>query len=398
MILKPLLLSVICSATMLSAVVNAGDFSGNISAEGRYFTSEGVFPKQQKSGGMSLSFQPEYKNRWDDDHKTFTFTPFFRWDGKDKERTHADIRQLDYVTTKGDWEFQVGISKVYWGVAESQHLVDVINQTDGVEGIDGEDKLGQPMLRVSRFTENGSLDLLILPYFRERTFSGSKGRFRSGLVVDTDSATYESGDKEKHLDYALRWSETIDDFDVGFHYFDGTSRDPIFKPIIKNGEAVGLQPHYPLMSQVGLDLQYTGESTIWKLEVINRDVNKDHYTAAVGGFEHTLPSFESGAELGLLTEYHRDSRGEGSQAAFQNDLFLGARYALNDDVDSQFLVGAFLDLDDQSKSFRVEASRRLGKGFKVNFEGQAFTDIDKSSPLKIFEKDDYIQVELQKFF
>ena len=398
MISKPLLISVICSAILLPNVVNAGDFSGNISLEGRYFSSDGAFPKQQKVGGMSLSFQPEYKNRWDDDRKTFTFTPFFRWDGKDKERTHADIRQLDYVTTKGDWEFQVGVSKVYWGVAESQHLVDVINQTDGVEGIDGEDKLGQPMLRVSRLTDNGSVDLLLLPYFRERTFAGAKGRFRSGLVVDTDAVTYESGDKEKHLDYALRWAETIDDFDVGFHYFDGTSRDPVFNPIIKNGQVVGLQPHYPLMSQIGLDLQYTGESTIWKLEVINRDVNKDHYTAAVGGFEHTLPALESGAELGLLTEYHRDSRGENSQAAFQNDVFVGARYALNDDVDSQLLLGAFLDLDDQSKSFRVEASRRLGKGFKINLEGQAFSDIDKENPLAIFEKDDYIQVELQKFF
>jgi len=391
-------LTVVLFTLLLSSVVCAGELSGNISLEGRYFNSEGTFQKQQKTGGLSLSLQPEYKNRWDDDHKTFTFTPFLRWDAEDKERTHADIRQLDYIASEGDWEYQIGISKEYWGVTESQHLVDVINQTDGAEGLDGEDKLGQPLLRLGRLTDNGSLDLFVLPYFRERTFVGEKGRFRPGLVVDTDNPTYESSSKENHIDYALRWTETIDEFDVGFHFFDGTSRDPMLNPIIKNGVVVGLQPHYPLMTQIGLDLQYTGESTIWKLEVINRDVNNDDYTAAVGGFEHTLPSFESGAELGLLAEYHRDSRGEGSQGAFQNDLFLGARYALNDEVDSQLLAGAFVDLDDQSKSFRIEASRRLGKDFKINIEGQVFTDIDETNPLTLFEKDDHIQIELQKFF
>ncbi len=376
----------------------AGDLSGNISLEGRYFPSKGAFEKQSKSGGVSLSLLSEYKHSWDDDHQKFTFSPFVRWDEQDKERTHADIRQLDYVKATGDWEFQVGIGKVYWGVAESQHLVDVINQTDGVEGADGEDKLGQPMFRVSRFTDNGSLDLFVLPYFRERTFAGKVGRFRAPFVVDTDAATFESSQKEKHIDYALRWSETIDEFDVGVHFFEGTSRAPSFNPILKDGVPVGFAPHYALMTQLGVDLQYTGEATIWKLEVINRKINKEDYAAAVVGFEHTLPAFESGSELGLLAEFHRDSRGEAGGSPFQKDLFVGARYALNDEDDSTMLAGALVDLDNQSKSFRLEASRRLGNGLKINIEGQAFFDVDKSDPLLALEKDDYIQIELQKYF
>ena len=400
----PLLHAVLGSAFIILSFTAQAEVSGNISLEGRYFNSAGAFPNQQKQGGLSLSVQPEYKKTWNDDHTKFTFSPFYRWDEKDKERTHGDIRQLDIVTSKGDWEFQVGISKVYWGVAESQHLVDVINQTDGVEGLDGEDKLGQPMMRVSRLTDNGSLDLLVLPYFRERTFAGEKGRFRIPLVVDTKAPTdkkFESGSKEKHIDYAVRWAETFDDFDVGFHYFDGTSRDPIFNPIIQAGVPVGLQPHYPQISQVGVDLQYTGESTSYKLEMINRNFNnhtiKD-YTALVGGFEHTMPAFENGSEIGLLAEYHHDSRGEVLGVAFQNDVFAGARFALNDENSSEFLAGAFVDLDNNSKSFRVEASRRLGKGFKLNLEAQAFINIDKKDPLNAFKSDDYMQIELQKFF
>ena len=387
------------------SVLNANDFSGEISLQGRYFKDEGAHSEQQKKGGFSLSIQPEYKHAWDNDHKKVTFTPFYRWDQQDKERTHADIRQLDIVASQGDWEVQAGIGKVYWGVTESQHLVDVINQTDAVEGVDGEDKLGQPLFRISHLSDNGSVDLLVLPYFRERSFAGEKGRFRTPLVVDTNKTTFESAQEEKHIDYAVRFTETIDELDIGVHFFDGTSRDPLFKPIADpasaNGQPTGLQAHYPLITQAGIDLQYTGESTIYKLELINRDFdNTQHkdYTALVGGFEHTLEAFENGSEIGLLSEYHHDSRGEAQGVAFQNDVFVGARYALNDEMSAELLAGAFVDLDNSTKSIRAEASRRLGKGFKLNIEGQLFMDADKNDPLSAFAKDDFLQVELQKFF
>lgn len=383
---------------VFAGAVYAGELSGNIALEGRLFTSDPAFQKQQKSGGVSFSLQPEYKHKWDDGDKQFTFSPFYRWDDNDEERTHGDIRQLDYRLSKGDWELQFGIGKVFWGVTESAHLVDIINQTDAVEGLDGEDKLGQPMVRFSQLTDNGSLDLFVLPYFRERTYPGVEGRFRSGLVVDTDNAIYESKSEEKHVDYALRISETIDEYDVGFHIFKGTSRDPDLIPDSLTNPTK-LTPFYPQITQFGLDLQYTGEDILWKLEAIHRISKADDYTAAVGGFEYTLPAItESGAELGLLTEYHRDSRGETTGVAFQNDLFVGARLALNDEDSSELLAGAFVDLDNSSKSLRLEASRRIGNGFKLNIEGQVFTDIDSNDPLNAFAKDDYLQVELQKFF
>ncbi|MEH6456281.1 MAG: hypothetical protein V7749_08155 [Cocleimonas sp.] len=377
--------------------------SGNVAIEGRLFTSDPEFEEQSNSGGVSFSISPEYKYRSEDDRAQFTFNPFYRWDEVDKERTHGDIRQLDYVVGKDDWEFQVGIGKKFWGVTESQHLVDVINQTDGVEGIDGEDKLGQPLLRFSKLSDNGSIDFFVLPYFRERTFAGAKGRLRFPLVVDTDNSTFESKSEEEHIDYALRISESLDEFDVGFSVFDGTSREPLLTPGLKNGAPV-LIPYYPLIRQYGLDLQYTGESIIWKLEAIHREPNSsasgfDDYSAAVGGFEYTLPAItEAGAELGLLAEYHRDSRGETTGVAFQNDVFVGARLALNDEDSSEVLAGAFIDLDNSSKSLRVEGSRRLGKGFKLNVEAQVFTDIDANDPLQSFAQDDFIKVELQKFF
>ncbi|MCK5809772.1 MAG: hypothetical protein KAH00_01720 [Cocleimonas sp.] len=380
---------------LLCSNLQAGEFSGNISLESRYFLDDAAYTGQ-KSGGLSLSLQPEYKHKWDNDHNAFTFIPFYRWDEKDPERTHGDIRQLDVTLSKGDWEFQGGISKVFWGVTESQHLVDIINQTDAIDGSDGEDKLGQPLFRVSHISDNGAVSLYLLPYFRERTFAGTKGRFRGALPVDTKDVSYESSKEEKHVDYGLRLNHTFDEIDVGLTYFDGTSRAPEFTPDIANGV---LKQHYPLLKQVGLDLQYTGEAWLWKLEAVNRDTKKGNYNAAVGGFEYSFPSIgETGADLSLLAEYHHDSRGEILNAPFQNDLFLGARVGLNDVEGTEFLAGTFVDLDNQSKIFRVEGSRRMGKGLKLNIEAQTYMDIDKNDPLNSLKKDGFIQVELQKYF
>jgi len=99
-----------------------------------------------------------------------------------------------------------------------------------------------------------------------------------------------------------------------------------------------------------------------------------------------------------LGEYHFDTRDEVLSAPFQNDVFVGARLALNDEASSELLGGVFYDLDNESTSLRLEGSRRIGNGMKVNVEAQVFTNIDEADPLNAFAKDDYIQVELQKFF
>lgn len=380
-----------------SSSVLADGFSGNIGIEGRFFPNDPAHAGQADNS-YSISLQPEYRKRWDNGRKKFTFVPFYRWDSEDDERTHGDIRELDFVMAQGDWEFQAGISKVFWGVTESQHLVDIINQTDLVEGLDGEEKLGQPMLRVSRFLENGSIDAYILPYFRERTFPGEQGRFRTALPVDTDNATYESDDEEKHMDYAVRWNQSVGNVDFGLSWFEGTSRDPEFNVATKNGKTV-LQPHYPLIRQAGLDLQYTGDAWLWKLESIHRDTNDGSYNASVGGFEYTIPGIaDSSADLGLLAEYHHDSRGKDATTPFQKDLFLGTRLAMNDVQSTELLAGAFIDLDDQARSFRVEASRRLGDDMKLNLEAQMISDTDVNEPFHSIRDDDYVQLEWQKFF
>ncbi len=105
---------------------------------------------------ISLAAQPEYYRAWDDGRQNFTFVPFLRWDQSDSERSHVDIRELTWLRAADNWELRVGIRKLFWGVTESQHLVDIINQTDLVEAPDGEEKLGQPMLNLALIRDWGT--------------------------------------------------------------------------------------------------------------------------------------------------------------------------------------------------------------------------------------------------
>src|SRR5690606_38466853 len=135
----------------------------------------------------------EVLHDWNGGADYFTFIPFARLDQHDAERTHVDIRELSWIHVSDNWESRVGIRKVFWGVTEGRHLVDIINQTDFVDQIDEEEKLGQPMINLSTVRDWGTLDLYLLPGFRERTFAGQEGRPQIPIPITADRALYESG-------------------------------------------------------------------------------------------------------------------------------------------------------------------------------------------------------------
>lgn len=374
---------------------HSGEWSGYLSGEFRHFVNDPAGPRQHGDNG-SLAAQPEYYTEWDNGRQSFTFVPFVRWDENDKERTHADVRELTWLKTADDWELRIGIRKLFWGVTESQHLVDIINQTDLVEAADGEEKLGQPMLNLALIRDWGTIDLFVLPGFRERTFPGAEGRLRSTLPVDVDHAQYESSDEEQHIDYAARWSHYLGDWDFGVSYFNGTSRDPLFIP---NAKASKLIPVYGLIEQWGIDVQATLGDWLWKAEAIHRSGQGDPYTAVTAGFEYTFVGiFDSTADLGVISEFLYDDRGDAALTPFADDILIGARLTLNDEQSTEFLVGVIADSDDTTRLLTLESSRRLGEDWKITLEGQAFVNIPDTDLLTGVRKDDYLQLELARYF
>ncbi len=378
------------------------EISGKIGVEQRYFNESAANEIQLDHSQTSVFIEPELYWSWNNGSDSLTFKPYYRLDSHDDERSHGDIRELSYIHASDDWELRAGIRKEFWGVTEFQHLVDVINQTDAVEDIDGEDKLGQLMLNLSLVKEWGIVDLYLLPGFRERTFAGEEGRLRAPVLVDNDNVTYESGAKEQHLDFAVRWSHSLGDFDLGSYWFHGTNRDPILLPT-QDGEKLILRQHYVQMDQFGFDAQATLGDWLYKFETIYRHTDADSYWATQAGFEYSfIGIFDSNADLGLLMEHSWDARGEGDEitpgASFQNDLFFGSRIAFNDIQSSEVLMGFSTDLDHSAYSFLIEANRRLGESFKASLDLRLFQSNDPIEQTYSIRDDDHLQFSLEWYF
>jgi hypothetical protein len=70
--------------------------------------------------------------------------------------------------------------------------------------------------------------------------------------------------------------------------------------LIANEKGTELIPFYAIISQGGIDLQYTKEAWLWKFEGITRSGQGKTFAAAVGGFEYTLYQvFSSVADIRL---------------------------------------------------------------------------------------------------
>lgn len=378
----------------------APDWSGYVSLEPRVFVDEPLFPEQPGAGiSPSVVIAPEVRFEWHDGDDRITVAPYFRWDADDDERTHADVREALWLGIRGPWTWRVGVGRVFWGVTESRHLVDIVNQTDLVEDIDEEDKLGQPMIALERWTRNaGSFGVFVLPGFRDRPFPARDARLRGALPIDTGRAEFESGAGDRRVDWALRWSHAIGSWDVGVSAFDGTSREPRLLPALSDGGEPVLIPRYDIIRQVGVDVQYTREAWLWKLEAINRQGHGKRFNAMVAGIEYTVFGVrDSGADLGLLVEYLYDDRDPTAPPTiYDDDWFAGFRLALNDANDTSVLGGAIVD--DNGTIAILEAERRLGDRWKLELEARWFFDIDPADPvLGGFRNDSFFTLRLARY-
>lgn len=402
-------IGVVAATTLSGGGVQAGewDFSAEVAGETRYFIDRPQFADQKDtrlSPSISVELEGVYETDSGDDR--FTITPFARLDADDDNRTHFDLRAANWLHFGDGWDLVVGLDKVFWGVTESRHLVDIINQDDAVEDIDGEDKLGQPMVNLNveiedlGFLDGSTASLFVLPGFRKRTFVDDDARLRGPLPV-SDDATFDSGAEERHVDFAARWIQTFDDLDVGISHFHGTSREPRLIPRTTNAGTTELVQQYDQIDQTGLDLQLTTDATLWKFEGITRSGHGDRFFAFVGGFEHTLFGvFDSDADLGLLAEYLYDDR-DTARAPFvlaDDDVFVGARLALNDEPDTQALAGAIIDTNTQSMLWSLEAERRIGADWRAEVEARLFTNVSSDDEAAGFRDDGFLTLRLTRFF
>ncbi|MGB3623240.1 MAG: hypothetical protein WBA20_17985, partial [Ketobacter sp.] len=350
-----------------------GEWSAQTGAEYRYFKDPG--DSGQGQNAIALRLSAEYYTSWNDDQDLLTFTPYLILDGQDEERTHADIRELLWVHVADDWELRSGITRVFWGRTEFNHLVDSINQLDLVDGDD--EKLGQPMINLSVVDDWGIFDFYLLLGFRERTYPGLDGRLRTPIPVDTDNARYSADTSPQDVDFAFRWQRPLNDYvEAAFSVFSGVDREPWYSWNFNLNNPM-LVPNYQHKDQFGLELEYIYEGWAVKFEGIGVRSSRENYHAMVAGVEYGFYGlFGSNIDMTLITEYMYDSRDDATPGFLEHDVGIGGRFNFNDEFGTAMLGGILWDPDSEEKVISFEYERRIFSD--VLLEIQAVTVLERA--------------------
>ena len=342
--------------------------------------------------------------------QSFTAAPFVRYDHADSRRTHLDLREA-YLLLFGDigdsgWELRLGVGQVFWGVTESQRLVDIVNQIDSVEHPNGEAKLGQPMAHATWFGDWGAVEVFAMPYHRARTFPGRAGRLRLPLLVDDERIEYTGGGGPWRLDVASRYSHSVGLFDLGLSVFAGATREPFLVPDLAAGGGPVLTQRYTQIRQVGVDAQATVGAWLWKLEAIHRtgalnlSAVEHAYLAAVLGGEYAFYAVGGSAiDLIVLGEWNYDGRGRQatpsrSPNTLDNDVFLATRLAFNDVQGAALTAGVFMDLGRATRTLVVEFDRRLADDWSIHAEVIGLLSVDPADLHYPLRTDSFVDVGL----
>ena len=255
------------------------------------------------------------------------------------------------------------------------------------------------MASLSYDSPMGVFSVYVMTYFREQRLPGAKGRLRLPLPVDYVQTQYGAGAGKWNTDWAVRWTQVIGNVDVGLYHFRGTSREAQYLLGVDGTGSPVIIPRYNLIGQTGLDLQGTFDDILIKFEAIRRTGFGPDYWAMAGGFEYTLYGLGGGdSDIGILAEYSYDDRGSRATTIFQNDLFVGMRWAANDVDSTELLMGAMFDMTTASKFVNIEGSRRLGENWKVSLDARFFLGVPVTDIIYPLSRDDFFQIRLARYF
>lgn len=365
---------------MLFSVISYADSDIQFKDKGE-LTFETLFFENDKSdttNDQNYSLKLRYELKAKKQNWLTKARGFIRQDVHDQNRDIAIPEEIWLSYEKHRFNFKYGYQIINWSATEAFHPVDNINSRNFDSEAQNAEKIGELMGSIKYTYGNGSLNFLHMPLFTAPNFAPPSSRlgFSGNQANLPDPVWVKDGkiqSQRQASQYGVFLSHNFDNSDLVLSYLESIDRNrPGFTLLTTNQ----VTPLFFEIKQYGLTYQYVLDAYLLKLEAAYLDFKdtrleqtnfylstpKDHLEIAPG-LEWTQP-LAKGSELTYLIEYQRyfdTDKKHDDFYFFQNDLLLGTRYALNDDIGQEILFNVILDLAGRKEFFyNLDYARRIG--------------------------------------
>lgn len=370
------------------------------------------------NGSLVLDNQQSFK---------VTLEPRFRYDFLDNNRIRFIPNNAYFLIYSEHTEFYSGLRTMTWGVSNFYNPTDVLNRKDYESNFYNPEKLGEVMVGAKFMAEtfgsikNPTIELIALPYLQETPFPKNNTRFAfkgTQQFIQFSLEDYQdiSDNYFDNIGFATKLSGTIGSTDSSLLFYQGPDHDPAFYLRLHSDGSFRLTPYYYTVQMLGLNTETSLGEIVFHLEtaykitsmnapkhhdvlIANDNVIPTNYFQFIPGLEHMWSGiFKTKGDLNLALEYLSEA---GAAETFQetrpfkHDLFLGAKYSLNDKKITEFEMGVIKDILNQECVGLMRASTKLVKNVRLGTESiLVVRDSADTSILSFFENNSYFSAYL----
>lgn len=368
---------------LLSLLLSITFVFSEVQKEGYIGLDSQVYSKKEGKHSSNFTLQQKLKLSYEEDSFSSIIEFYAQEDlsdytnKKDNERSFVRINEVYLQYEFDEDKILFGKNIRFWGALEAKNIVDTFNIQDSRNDLSIIDKIGAYNFEYSHYFEESEFSIIAKVY--EANNKMAKSSYMYSFLQENESLSddLQSEKSQSRPTIYLTYSGSLSEdyaLDYAFIYQNGYDSQ---RYLSKSGNV--FNQHSYLVNKFLTYNTLVLDSTLYKLEFLYTDVindkNVSDYVHLALGVEHTLDSLENGAEIGLIAEYYYYDTLEDNKLTdldlseiFQNDLFLGLRYSLNDESDTSAVGGVILDTKYDEQSYYIEYETRVNDLFKVKVD------------------------------
>ena len=351
---------------------------------------------------------------------------FGRLDGFDRQRTTL-IDEEAWLQAQSDrFRLRLGVDVVNWTALEAFHPADVINARNLDSDIENFERIGEPMVALQvRVFEQTTVSALLMPIYVTSRFPSPRSRLnfappgvdlrgRPKLIDRRGRLT----DSHFGPQAALQVRQVVGSADVSLHLLehmdrlhpvllvDATTMSPVLLyQTVRQAGGTYQQVFGPVIAKAEGAYRWFVPAGAAAMDVVGPLPRRNHGIVA-GGIEYGI-GHRNGSESTILLEGQTvlgvDGPTRRALEIFQRDLFVGLRFARNDEAAREGMLAAVIDLEsagemvlDARYQQRVDESWTVKTGLRV-FQAKAVPPLEARG-LQLLRNGDHVYLDVTRHF